>query len=382
MNLHIYPSSFRHESRILRITKSLARSAVFSKIYVASVWEEGLEEQESLDAARHIWRAKLWIRRQRGGITKALRHLEWTIRVALRFLMEDIQVVNCHTLTVLPLGVFFKLYKHCKLIYDPHELETETAGLNRTRQRASRLLERFLIPFADATIVVNESIASWYRARYHLKKVFVIRNFPEICPAPHGLPSIRERLGLGENDLLFLYLGLFDVGRGIDILLEVFSHFEERHILFLGYGPLKQAIEDGTKKSKNIHILPAVSPAEVLGCARQADVGLALIEDVCLSYHYALPNKIFEYISAGIPIIVSDLPEMAKVIDDHRCGWKIRCDESELDSLIRSLSAEDIKEKTSNALACRERFDWAHEEKVLLRLYAGMVPSARMSAHG
>ena len=76
---------------------------------------------------------------------------------------------------MLPLAVLVKLWKGCALVYDPHELETETAGLHGVRQSVARTVERCLIGFADAVCVVNRSIEAWYVARYRLKKVWVVR---------------------------------------------------------------------------------------------------------------------------------------------------------------------------------------------------------------
>jgi glycosyltransferase involved in cell wall biosynthesis len=244
-----------------------------------------------------------------GNIGKAVRHLEWALRVTAKFIAKDIEAVNCHTLTVLPLGVLFKLLKGCILIYDPHELETETAGSVESGSGCRGGWNVFLIPAADATVVVNESIAEWYRARYDLQTLFVIRNFPEITPPADRPPLLRELLGLHENDLLFLYLGLLDAGpRHRSASGGFFPLERQAHSLFRVWS-LKKDVEEKSKKFNNIKYLDAVPPNEVIDCARQADVGVSLIEDLCLSYHYALPNKIFEYISAGLPVIVSDLPK-------------------------------------------------------------------------
>jgi glycosyltransferase involved in cell wall biosynthesis len=118
-----------------------------------------------------------------------------------------------------------------------------------------------------------------------------------------------------------------------------------------------------------MHFQPAVKPTEILGYTKSADVGLSLIENSCLSYYLTLANKVVEYIAAGVPVITTDFPEPAKIVNMYNCGWTVDAQKQAIADLINSISAKDIKEKKNNALNCRHNFNWKTEEKKLLKAY-------------
>jgi glycosyltransferase involved in cell wall biosynthesis len=189
-------------------------------------------------------------------------------------------------------------------------------------------MERALIGSTEAVIVVNESIAAWYRDAYGLKEVHVIRNIPYPRSFSGGKTSrLREAFGIDHRSLVFLCQGILDEGRGIPILLEAFGRLPlDRHVVFLGNGPMAEKVRSRALRHPNIHHHPAVPPDVLLEYTAGADVGISLIENVCLSYYYSLPNKVFEYLMSGVPVIVSDFPEMARLVDETGCGWKSSVD--------------------------------------------------------
>ena len=129
VNLHIYPSPFTHESRILKETKSMADAGLVSQVFLVGIWDEGLPETEQLDPKRQICRIKPSIGSQQSSLLiKTLRYLEWQWKIYSRFKKSPVKYINCHSLPVLPIGVFFKIFKRATLIYDTHELETESIG--------------------------------------------------------------------------------------------------------------------------------------------------------------------------------------------------------------------------------------------------------------
>jgi glycosyltransferase involved in cell wall biosynthesis len=369
--LHAYPSPFTHESRILRETGSLVGSGLFDRIYVGAIWDEGLAEHEELDGRRTVWRVPLRTRRLPGTIGKLLRFLEWYIRLFLRFRNEGLTFINCHSLSVLPLGVLFRFARGCRIIYDTHELETETQASSGIRKRLAKIVERALIGSAEAVIVVNESIAAWYRDVYGLKEVHVIRNIPYPRSFSGAKTNrLREAFGIDPESLVFLCQGILDEGRGIPILLEAFGQLPlGRHVVFLGNGPMAEEVRLHALRSPNIHHHPAVPPHELLEYTAGADVGISLIENVCLSYYYSLPNKVFEYLMSGVPVIVSDFPEMARLVDDTGCGWKSFVDPHCFADLAGSLTRGEIEERAEAARQASKSFSWQTEEATLLEIY-------------
>jgi len=139
-----------------------------------------------------------------------------------------------------------------------------------------------------------------------------------------------------------------------------------RNIVFMGMGSLDVIVKEFEERFPNIHFHPAVRPQEVHLYTRDCDVGISLIENVCLSYYLSLPNKLFEYIMSGLPVIVSDFPEMTAVVNQGRCGWTVPVEKEAVFSLISGLSKDDVDEKRSNALEYRKTLGWHNEEKVIV----------------
>lgn len=375
MNFHIYPSAFANETRILKIVRSLRRASLFSSVSVLALWKHGLPRHEVLEDGIQVIRVAPVIgERLDGRLGLVIKALGWYLGVLLALKGRRVTCFNCHSLSVLPLAVLVKLWKGCALVYDPHELETETAGLHGVRQSVARAVERSLIGFADAVCVVNRSIAAWYVARYRLKKVWVVRNVPyrgEMDPVRTGL--LRQAVGLGPDAQIFLYQGLLAPGRGVTLLIEVFSQLAPgQHLVFMGYGEFEGRIREAAARYANIHFMPAVPPEQVKDYTVDADVGISLIENVCLSYYLCLPNKLFEYAACGVPAVVSDFPEMGRFVDECDCGWKVAPDPERLRSLILRLTAEELVSKRANTRVSRELYCWTEEEKTLLAMYQAL----------
>ncbi|MBB2777139.1 UNVERIFIED_ORG: O-antigen/teichoic acid export membrane protein/glycosyltransferase involved in cell wall biosynthesis [Comamonas terrigena] len=372
MNIHIYPSTFANESRILKITRSLKAHAVFERVTVLALWKDGLAKHEVLDDGIEVLRvAPLIGVSVTGWLGHLLKAVGWYFAVLWMLRGMKISCFNCHSLPVLPLSVIVKFWKRCALVYDPHELETETAGLRGGRQWLMRRLEKTLIGRADAVCVVNHSIAEWYANRYRLRKVWVVRNVPyrsESKPMRTGL--LRKSLGISSEDMLFLYQGLLAPGRGIHLLIEAFSKLPlDRHLVFMGYGELAEDVKCAAAIYPNIHFMSAVSPDLVNDYTVDADIGIALIENVCQSYYLCLPNKLFEYVANGVPALVSDFPEMRRAVCELDYGWTTTPDVKHLTDFVLQLNPVDFAAKRRNAAIYGQENCWQKEESELLEIY-------------
>lgn len=375
INLHICWANIKYETRILKETRTLADSALVDKVLIVGIWEGGVKEHEELDSRREVWRVPLGTRYlPNGDFWKALKYIEWMVRVFVRFKREHITLVNCHSLPVLPLGMFFKMFVGSKVVYDAHELETEVCGMSGIRRILSKLLERLLIYRVDIVVVVSNSIARWYKNQYNLEEVHVIKNVPyEKHSKGEHSNILKERFSIQDDEILFIYQGVLGKSRGIEILLNVFSQVDKKkHIVFMGYGILESMVKKYESQFSNIHFQPAVRPEEVFKYTSSADIGVHLLENNCLNHFYSLPNKFFEYVFGGLPLIVSDFPDMGEIIDDYECGWKVSADEKSVADLIENISKEDIREKRSNVLKCRDNFSWDKEERKLLKIYRNL----------
>jgi len=375
-NLHISLTRFTHESRVLKEIETLLNYQVFKKIIVIALHEGGLAEYERINNNIEVYRILLKTRKLPKNIFfQMLKYLELIYKIISISFHKKPVVVNCHSVMALPLGGILKLLFHTRLIYDTHELETETHGLKGFRRRIAKICEASLIPFADRIIVVSDSIKKWYEESYNRCDCYVIKNFPRRNLSTHVKSNIlKEEFYVGEHEILFFYQGKFAFGRGIEALLEVFSRMKhDKHIVFMGYGQLQDRIMEYSEKYGNIHFHPAVPPEEVGFYARGADVGVNFTDNSCLSRYFALSNKLFVYLNNGIPVIVSDFPEQAAIVDTYFCGWKVdardKVKEDSLFNLLSTFSKEEVDKKKKIVSELKDTFVWERQEEILVDAY-------------
>lgn len=384
VNIHIYQSTFVHESRMLKITRSLVQQQVFPRVIIIARHEGGLPTTEEIDEQRSVRRVATWFPASGSLPIKVAGTLEWLFRVALILLSYRVSCINCHSLMVLPIGVWVKLFKGATLVYDTHELETETAKLRGLRKRLAKWTEWLFIRWADETIVVGDAIADWYQQAYPNQRIHVVRNVPNARTSAIATPSdqtsechFRRQFAIPAESMIFLYQGALSVGRGIELLLETFSQLpSSHHLVLMGYGSYQPMIEDAARQYGNIHFHQAVKPDQLADYTRCADVGLCLIENICLSYYYSLPNKLFEYLQAGIPVIGSEFPEIQSVIKSTACGWTTPLNVSDLSQLLLGLDRANIEKTADRTSQAAANLCWEREEEKLLAIYRHQSPSS------
>jgi glycosyltransferase involved in cell wall biosynthesis len=374
-NLHLYPSPFLHESRILRETETLSRHQIFADIVLVGIHGDGLAAEQVLDECRRI------VRMPRGQfrgwpefLRKVLRTLTWSWRVYRRWGRAKVECVNCHSLPVLPLAVGLKWRTGARLVFDAHELETETNGLRGVRKWASKMVERALIKRADDMIVVGDAIADWYRDTYKMRRPTVVLNCPRFVESARS-ERLREKFGLSNDKRIFLYQGALAPGRGVEALLSAFREISDPDavLVLLGYGELSARVQSAAETNANIFFHPAVAPESLLDFTASADVGVALIEDTCISYHLCLPNKLFEYLMAGVPVLVSNVPEMSSLVLKLGVGVVASVLEpSAISRAVESALKLDLKSLRRRVSAIRQDYCWEAQEPRLLGVYERM----------
>lgn len=365
---NIVLNDFTNDSRVLKISKTL--KALGLSPTVVAMHNTGLLEKEDVIGVK-VKRIKLNTRSwPKWKPIQFIKYLEFLVRVSIEFRKSDI--IHCNDLNALPIGLLIKLLgRGKKVVYDCHEYETEINGLNGYKQKVIKWLECKLIPYTDAVITVSDSIANEYARIYRIPKPKLVLN----CPAyyeksKHNL--FREKLGIRCDQKIFLYQGGLSKGRGIELLLEAFSHLEsDKNVLvFMGYGPLEVLIQEKIKQARTVFFHPAVSPAVLLNFTSSADYGVSFIEDSCLSYRYCLPNKMFEYLMAGLPVLTSNLLEMKRLVETEGVG--IVANENTVEGFRKAVEAslkQDYLAIQRNVFASRKKYCWEEQEKVLREIY-------------
>lgn len=373
VNVHIYPSPLVNESRCFKITKALAEEGVFDRILMIGVAKAELPQNEAMDPVRSIRR----LRRDtgRGNVAgKIFGTLKWYREVWRSLNNENVVCINAHSLSVLPLCVLLARRHKARLVYDTHELETETMESVGYRRGLAKFVERFFIHKADDVFCVSRRIAEWYRGRYGIRLPYVVRNIPDLSsamPAAKGL--LRERAGLPPEGILFIYLGGLARYRGIERMLRLFSNLPGTHrLIVIGDGSLRPLVEEAAEKHNNIHYLPPVDYREVVMLTADADIGISVIENTCLSHYYALSNKFFEYLQAGIPVLVGDLIEQREIVKQHQAGWELPEADCEAIRMLSEITQDEISLRKFHARSIREQYNWQNERSVLINAYRSM----------
>ena len=376
MNVHLYPSPILHESRIWREVESISRAEIFDQIEVAGVAAQGLARTEDwvagstlrrfgADAASHTLKAGL-------GKTAAYG------RALLRhYSGQPVTVINCHSLPTLPAALALKRMTGAALVYDAHELETETTMSVGIRRPLLKGIERLGIRGVDHTFVVSRQIERWYRATYHLTDIDTLYNFPAAAPLPPiDRPRARDNLGIPPDTFLCLYQGVISDGRGIGQILDAFTDAPSGvAVLFVGYGAQEDRVRAAAENSRSVYFHPAVPPDRLMEYTMLADVGLSLGEPgKCLSYDYSAPNKLFQYVHAGVPVIASGLVEQVEFLTENRVGVVTpslgRMDVLAAVSEIRNWVVEDLAREIERV---RRQTTWDTYQDLIQRRYQDLA---------
>lgn len=373
LNVHIYPSTFTHESRILKEAATLSRRLGFEKIRLVGVASPSLAREEIVDDTTAIHR----LTPGKGeGLAKAVRHLFWCLNVVWYCLKHRPNCVNCHSLPVLPIGVAIKLLTGARLVYDTHELETETAGSKGLRRTLGKLVERACIGAVDLLVVVSPAIEAWYQEHYRLSRSVTVLNAPLYHARAERGNALRDAHGIGKREKIVLYQGVLVPHRGIEELVQAAPLLRKNGyvVVFMGHGRLTQTLNEKSRSEGHFYVHPAVSSKVLLSYTASADIGLSLIQDACLSYHYCLPNKIFEYMMAGLPIVASGLPEMRRVVEGEQVGVCLEAYDPQaiLDAVVRAdaMRGVDLDVRLD---AVARTYSWEVQEERLVAAYRDVI---------
>jgi glycosyltransferase involved in cell wall biosynthesis len=374
--LHLVLNPVSYDSRVLKETGSILALWPGVPLEIAALHEHGTPEEEDM-GGRQVRRWRLTTRSlPRNLLSQLIKYGEWYLRVSRYYGNKSLKIIHCHDLEPLPVAVALKRKTGAKLIYDAHELETENFAESEKgvmlsiRQWLLRRQEHRLIPHVDRIITVSPSIRAWYQKKYPQKRVHLIRNIPASTGSAVSTVPLRAALGVPDDVLLFLYLGGLTRGRGIEAILDAFSRAEVvHHVLFMGNGPLAESVKQAAQSCRRIHHRNPVPPSDVVATTAGADVGLCLIDDTCLSKRFCLPNKLFECLVAGLPVVVSDLPDQADLVRRYKAGWIVTPSGENITRLLLRLDIKNtrgVREGLSSRVA---DLRWENEAKTLLDIY-------------
>lgn len=289
---------------------------------------------------------------------------------------NDIGCINAHSLSVLPLCVFLAKKKGAKLIYDTHELETETNSVRGLRKILSKVTEFIFIKYTDHIFVVGEEISEWYASKYKIKKPTVILNSPNRTIVSKT-NYFRSKFNLNNEQIICLYLGSLSEGRGISSICKSFMTFSDDNIVivFMGTGDLKNYVLECDKQCSRIFYHDPVPTTEVVKFSSSADVGISLVENTCLSHFYSMPNKVFEYLFSSLPVVVSNMKETASFVKRYSVG-EVLVDDSHISLQSAILKIADKGFDRSGISKAITETCWERQEEKMLMIYRNLLTGA------
>ncbi len=297
----------------------------------------------------------------------------------VKMLQTSADIYHAHDYMALPACYLAARLRRKPCIFDAHELplvEPSETRWRRLRNIADAAL-KWMVPRCLATITVSPPIARDLQRVYGGSPPVLVRNVPEYQP-PVASNRLRQRLGLGAQTRIALYQGNLQRDRGLDRLVRAARFLDPnvRLVLmgrnFMGDELPRLIAEEGV--GDRVSILPAVPYAELLEWTASADIGLILLERAhSLNVQMCLPNKLFEYLMAGLPVLASSLDAVAEILETYEVRRVVASPEPlEIGRAINAFLADSqaLARLRGNALAAaRTDLRWDVESQPLLRLY-------------
>jgi glycosyltransferase involved in cell wall biosynthesis len=245
-------------------------------------------------------------------------------RIANRAISIRARVYHASDLYALPALAAAADRHNGSLTYDARELYPHVAStVGRPWARVVwQEMERRFIRRADGVITVSDGIAAKLEQLYQIDRPLVVHNVPSRSDESSS-NLLRDLTGASDDTVIVLHQGQLRKYRGCELLVAAMRQVDNAALVFLGDGPRRLALGqlvDRLGLAGKVFFHDPVPPDQLLNYTASADIGVTMLEDVCLNHHLALPNKLFEYLAANIPVIASDLPEIRKVVVEHEVG--------------------------------------------------------------
>jgi glycosyltransferase involved in cell wall biosynthesis len=310
---------------------------------------------------------------------RALKTLAINRRMIGIGLAEKADAYHSHDLNTLYVGAMCKKRTGAKLVYDSHELQTERNRMTKWWRRWAAWNEKRWLPYADAMIVASPPWIDINRKKYgQVPDISVaVINTPELEDV--GQPAdLRGELGIPADAPILLYQGSIQENRGIEPAIDAVTLLDDVVLVIVGYGYYRPALEADVRKrglSDRVKFFGPIPNNVLLRWTAAADIGLCNIVNSSLSYYTTLPNKLFEYIIAGIAVIGSDSPGIGRIVTEEGVGEVADpIDPEEIARATRTI-LRDIERYRTATKAAALKYNWGIEEQKLLDVYRQLLAS-------
>lgn len=306
-------------------------------------------------------------------------YAEYNLRLFLFLLFNKADVIVSNDLDTLPACYLASIIKGSGLVHDSHEYFT---GVPELQGRAFarwvwKRFESWIFPKLKYVYTVNASIANLYHEKYG-NEVRVVRNFP--------LKGSGDQLNVPANtkvpvfeQAVILYQGSVNVDRGLIEAVEAMQYVQGAILLIVGdgdiLGEVKQKVKDLGLESK-VHFKKRVPFNELKQFTSIASLGISLDRDTNLNYRFSLPNKIFDFVQAGVPVLASSMVEIKKIFEKYEIGMMVSShDPKEIAACMQKMISDKEMQRMwkDNCAKAAVEYCWENEEPVLKSVYSSFV---------
>lgn len=272
-----------------------------------------------------------------------------------------------------------------RTIYDSRDIylhSREFDKMDRVRRTLLQRIERRWARAADAVITVNDAYADILARTLRVAPPAVVMNCPARWTRPDPPPDrIRSALGLEATTAIALYQGNLITERGIEQAMDAILEVPGAALVLLGYGSLRETLTSRAGRppyAGRVFVLPPVPPSELLDWTASSDVMVMAIQPTTLNHRFTTPQKLFEALAAGVPVVASDLPGMADIVEATQAG--VVCDPTSPASIAAAIRAV-LQQPAADLAAMRERarraadetYNWDRQATVLFEVYARVL---------
>ncbi len=304
-------------------------------------------------------------------------YAELNFRLLVYLLGHKADVLLANDLdTLLPNYIVSKL-KGIPLVYDSHEYFTEVPELKgRFAKKIWEKIEAHLFPKLKNVFTVNKSIADIYSQKYSVK-INILKNLPN--KSDNFIPEELSSLELPTNKNYILLQGAgINIDRGAEEIVEAMEYVKEAALLIIGSGDVLPKLKIMVKEKqleKTVFFIEKQSPTRLKSYTYYAQIGLSMDKDTNLNYRYSLPNKIFDYIQGGVPILVSNLPEVRRVVEEFDIG--LICPDHNpitIANYINQMLDDNFKNSHRTQLQkAAQQLNWENQETILRTVYTSFL---------